>query len=74
VADPTVSGPDFVRGMILLALNLLFYANLSMMLGALLRSRGPYLGIALGVILGGTLVPVAAFLVIAIRQARHAEL
>lgn len=60
LADPTVSWLNYARGVALLALNLLFYANLSMMLGALLHSRGPYLGIALGVILGGTLVPVAA--------------
>lgn len=59
LADPGVSGIDFVRGMVLLALNLLFYANLAILLGALLRTRGPYFGIALGIILGGTLVPVA---------------
>lgn len=59
LADPAVSGLDYARGVTLLGLNLLFYATLSMMLGALLRTRGPYLGIALGVILGGTLVPVA---------------
>ena len=59
LADPAVSGADYASGVALLALNLLFYATLAMMLGALLRSRGPYLGIALGVILGGTLVPVA---------------
>jgi hypothetical protein len=58
--NPDFSGASYVRALLLLALHLFFYANLAIMLGALLRSRGPYLGIGLGVLLGGTLVPVAA--------------
>lgn len=60
IVEPGYSGLDFARGVSLLALHLFFYANLSIMLGTLLKARGPYLGVALGVLLGGTLVPVGA--------------
>lgn len=59
VVDPAFSLPDFAYAVLLLALHLVFYASLSMLLGTLLRTRGPYLGFSLGILLGGTLVPVA---------------
>lgn len=43
----------------MVALNLLFYVTLTLMLGVLFKKRGPLLGIALGSLLGGSLVPVA---------------
>ncbi|PDW01010.1 ABC transporter permease subunit [Candidatus Chloroploca asiatica] len=44
----------------IVALHLLFYLTLSLLLGVILRTRGPLLGITLGSLLGGPLVPVAA--------------
>lgn len=44
----------------IVALNLLFYVTLTLMLGVLFSSRGPLLAIALGSLLGGSLVPIAA--------------
>jgi len=60
LVDPAFSSYSFVLAVLLLALHLVFYATLSILLGTLLKTRGPYLGIGLGVLLGGTLVPVAA--------------
>jgi ABC-type transport system involved in multi-copper enzyme maturation permease subunit len=60
IVDPGFSGAAFLLAVLLLALHLVFYATLSILLGTLLSTRGPYLGIGLGVLLGGTLVPVAA--------------
>jgi ABC-2 type transport system permease protein len=44
----------------IVALHLLFYLTLSLMLGVILRTRRPLLGITLGSLLGGSLVPVTA--------------
>ncbi|MCB9419811.1 MAG: ABC transporter permease subunit [Ardenticatenaceae bacterium] len=42
----------------IVAVNLLFYITLTLLLGVLLNSRAPLLGIALGSLLGGSLVPI----------------
>ena len=47
---------DFVAAMGLLSLHLLFYLTLALMLGALFNSRGPVIGISIGVLLGQNLV------------------
>lgn len=60
VVDPAFSLPHFARSVVVLALHLIFYATLATLLGTLLRNRGPYVGIGLGVLLGGALVPVPA--------------
>lgn len=44
--------PGFLGALGLLLLNLLFYLTLTLMLGTLFHSRGPVLGIALGLLLG----------------------
>lgn len=54
----TLSG--FLTSAGVVALHLLFYVTLTLLLGVLLKSRGPLLGIALGSLFGGSLVPVAA--------------
>jgi hypothetical protein len=59
IVDPAFTASSFTRAVVVLALHLVFYATLSIFLGTLVRTRGPYLGIGLGVLLGGTLVPVA---------------
>lgn len=53
----TLSG--FLTSGAMVALNLLFYITLTLLLGVLFKRRGPLLGIALGSLLGGSLVPVA---------------
>lgn len=58
-------GADFTLAQFLtsegiVALNLLFYVALTLMLGVLFQSRGPLLAIALGSLLGGSLVPIAS--------------
>lgn len=57
-AEFTVSG--FLGSEGIVALNLVFYVALTLMLGVLFQSRGPLLGIALGSLLGGSLVPIAS--------------
>ncbi|MCA9874260.1 MAG: ABC transporter permease subunit [Anaerolineales bacterium] len=42
----------------IVAVNLLFYITLTVLLGVLLNSRAPLLGIALGSLLGGSLIPI----------------
>ena len=59
IVDPSFGAFPFTRAVAVLALHLVFYANLSILLGTLVQTRGPYLGIGLGILLGGTLVPVA---------------
>lgn len=44
----------------IVAINLLFYVTLTLLLGVVFKSRGPLLGITLGSLFGGSLVPVAA--------------
>jgi len=44
----------------IVAINLLFYVTLTLLLGVVFKSRGPLLGITLGSLFGGALVPVAA--------------
>ena len=51
---------QFLTSEAMVALNLLFYVALTLMLGVLFKSRGPLLAIALGSLLGGSLVPIAA--------------
>jgi len=60
IVDPAFTAWTFARAVVMLALHLVFYATLCILLGTLVRTRGPYLGIGLGILLGGTLVPVAA--------------
>lgn len=57
-AEFTLSG--FLGSEGIVALNLLFYVTLTLMLGVLFSSRPPLLAVALGSLLGGSLVPVAA--------------
>jgi ABC-2 type transport system permease protein len=57
-ANFTVRG--FLASEAIVALNLLFYVSLTLMLGVLFRSRAPLLGVALGSLFGGSLVPIAA--------------
>lgn len=57
-------GADFTLGQFLtsgaiVALHLLFYVTLTLMLGVLFETRPPLLGIALGSLFGGSLVPIA---------------
>lgn len=59
IVDPAFTVSTFTRAAVVLALHLVFYATLSILLGTLVRTRGPYLGVGLGVLLGGTLVPIA---------------
>ncbi len=42
----------------IIAVNLLFYITLTLLLGVLFKSRAPLLGVALGSLLGGSLVPI----------------
>lgn len=48
--------PNFLVGMGVLALDLLFYLMLTLMLGTIFNSRGPITGIGIGVILAGFLL------------------
>jgi len=59
LVDPAFAASAFARAVVVLALHLVFYTTLAVLLGTLVRTRGPYLGIGLGFLLGGTLVPVA---------------
>jgi ABC-2 type transport system permease protein len=52
VADAPVEVGRFLAGMGVLSLVLLYYLTLTLMLGALFSSRGPVIGIALGVLFG----------------------
>ena len=52
VAGLTLEPVGFIAGMGVLYLALLYYLSLTLMLGALFRSRGPVIGIALGVVFG----------------------
>lgn len=54
----TLSG--FLASEGIVALNLLFYVTLTLSLGVLFSSRPPLLAVALGSLLGGSLVPIAA--------------
>lgn len=47
--------PPFVAALGLMSLYLLFYLTFTVMLGTLFRSRGPVLGIAFGLLIGGAL-------------------
>lgn len=58
-------GADFTLGQFLtsgaiVALHLLFYVTLTLMLGVLFDTRPPLLGLALGSLFGGSLVPIAS--------------
>lgn len=55
-----VSLAAFLSAEAIVALNLLFYITLTVMLGVLFHTRPPLLGVALGSLFGGSLVPVAA--------------
>lgn len=50
-----LSIPNFLKGLALIYLLLLFYLALAMMLGTLFRSRGPVIGISLGLVFGSQL-------------------
>lgn len=56
LAHKAVSIPEFVMGMGVLALNLLFYLTLILMLGVLFEQRGSVLGIGLGMLFGGSIL------------------
>jgi ABC-type transport system involved in multi-copper enzyme maturation permease subunit len=58
VADPSLVLRDYLSGLLIIAVQVLFYATLSTMLGVVMNSRGPYLAIALGSLIGGAVVPV----------------
>ncbi|PDW03364.1 ABC transporter permease subunit [Candidatus Viridilinea mediisalina] len=59
-APDAIALSGFLSAYGIVALHLCFYINLSLMLGVLLKTRGPLLSISLGSLLGGTLVPIAA--------------
>ncbi len=56
----TITLAQFLTSWGIVALNLLFYITLTLLLGVLLNARPPLLGITLGSLFGGTLVPIAA--------------
>jgi hypothetical protein len=58
-APEAMKPSGFLTSGAMVALNLLFYITLTLLLGVLFKRRGPLLGIALGSLLGGSLVPVA---------------
>jgi ABC-2 type transport system permease protein len=55
-AGMLISIPDFILGMGVTYLCLLFYLTISIMLGTLFNRRGPVIGIALGLLLGGSIL------------------
>lgn len=57
-AELTLAG--FLGSGAIVALHLLFYVTLTIMLGVLFDTRPPLLGIALGSLFGGSLIPIAA--------------
>lgn len=63
IYDPTaVSLPNFLVAEGIIALNLLFYVTLTLLLGVFVNSRALLLGIAMGSLLGGPLVPIPTIL------------
>ncbi len=54
-AGAPLAVPPFAAALGLMSLYLLFYLTFTVMLGTLFRSRGPVLGIAFGLLIGGAL-------------------
>jgi ABC-2 type transport system permease protein len=54
-AHQALSVPGYLLGVGVLLLNLVFYLTLVIMLGVLFEQRGPVLGIALGLLFGGSI-------------------
>lgn len=57
-APGVVTLPQFLASWGMVALNLCFYVTLTLLLGVLFKSRTLLLGVALGVLFGGQIVPV----------------